>query len=465
MSMKRRQFLKTGAMGAVAGALTASQSASADVTYNEEILVYIFLRGGIDCFNFVVPLGDKDHEYYSIMRPVLAIPDTGTGAAIPLGSEPFGLNPLLSPLKDLYDSSHLAIVQACGTPDAIASRSHFDAEKYIELGTPGSVGTFTGWLHRHFVSMTDTLGLYPEEIFLPIVAFRNNPPSSLLGNSSSLTVWSPEQFRLDNAHWRWNVAGGDPGIMQLDLVPDIYNLAADPISIAGAQALAAEDLLRNSFDTEYTGSGDIAYQDDNIGRQLSDVAQLIKLDAGTRIFTLDYGNFDTHSNQNDPGGYGARIENLGRALASFLDDLEKSGGSYADRTTVIIQSEFGRRLYENNSLGTDHGNGNMMLALGKNVNGGNIYGNWPGLYPGTEDDWVDYPNPKNGSTEPELFQGALSTTTDFRRVLSEYLQRRGQHTTQSREFVFPGYTGYSPMDIFKSIPDPDDLIFRGGFEG
>jgi len=151
-------------------------------------------------------------------------------------------------------------------------------------------------------------------------------------------------------------------------------------------------------------------------------------------------------------------------LASFFDDLEKSGGSYADRTTVIIQSEFGRRLYQNNSNGTDHGNGNMMLALGKNVNGGQIYGEWPGLYPGTEDDWVDYPNPKNGSTEPELFQGALSTTADFRRVLSEYLQRRGQHTTQSREFVFPGYTGYSPMGIFKPIPDPDDLIFGSGFE-
>jgi hypothetical protein len=92
------------------------------------------------------------------------------------------------------------------------------------------------------------------------------------------------------------------------------------------------------------------------------------------------------------------------------------------------------------------------------------YGSWPGLYPGTEDDWVDYPNPKNGSTEPELFQGALSTTTDFRRVLSEYLQRRGEHTTQSREFVFPGYSGYSPMGIFKPIPNPDDLISSDGFE-
>lgn len=138
--------------------------------------------------------------------------------------------------------------------------------------------------------------------------------------------------------------------------------------------------------------------------------------------------------------------------------------SYADRTTVIIQSEFGRRLYENNSAGTDHGNGNMMLALGRNVNGGKIYGDWPGLYPGTGDGWVDYANPGNGSTEPKLFQGALSVTTDFRRVLSEYLHTRGQHTTQSREFVFPGYTGYAPMGIFKPLPEPDDMIMSDGFE-
>ena len=465
MSMKRRQFLKTSALGTVAGGLSVAAPVRAGTTYNEEILVYVFLRGGIDCFNFVVPLGANDHEYYSIMRPVLAIPDSGTGAAIPLGSEPFGLNPLLSPLKDLYDSRHLAIVQATGTPDDIASRSHFDAEKYIELGTPGSVGTYTGWLHRHFLSMTDTLNLYPEEIFLPIVAFRNNPPTSLLGNSSSLTVGSPEQFRLDNAHWRWNVdEGGEEGVMQLELLPAIYSLGTDPVSNAGGQALAAEALLRTSFDPEYTGAGDIAYQTDNIGRQMKDVAQLIKLDVGSRIFTLDYGNFDSHANQNDPRSYDNLIDGLGRALASFFDDLGKSGGSYADRTTVIVQSEFGRRLYENNSAGTDHGNGNMMLALGSNVNGGRIYGDWPGLYPGTGDGWVDYANPKSGSTEPELFQGALSVTTDFRRVLSEYLHTRGQHTTQSREFVFPGYTGYSPMGIFTSLPDPDNLIMSDGFE-
>ncbi len=124
-------------------------------------------------------------------------------------------------MLDLYNAGHLAVVQAVGTPDDIASRSHFDAEKYVELGTPGLGWNTSGWLHRHFQSMSTTLGLYPEEIFLPIIAFRNTPPASLLGNNSTLTVWSPADFKLDNAHWRWNVE--DTGYMQLDMLPEIYD--------------------------------------------------------------------------------------------------------------------------------------------------------------------------------------------------------------------------------------------------
>ena len=248
--MKRRQFLKTSAIGALAGgAISPGQVYSAD-GHNEEILVHIFLRGGIDGFNVVVPLGDKDHEYYSIMRPVLSITDSGAGSALPIGAEPFGFNPLAAPLKDLYDAGNLAIVHATGTPNAIASRSHFDAEKYIELGTPGSVGTSTGWLHRHFFSMSSTLGLYPDEIFMPIVSLRNNPPVSLLGNNSVLTVRSPGGFKLDNAYWRWNIQEPDwpdKGLMQLDLLPEIYDLSSGETAQAGNQALAAEAILRTSF--------------------------------------------------------------------------------------------------------------------------------------------------------------------------------------------------------------------------
>jgi uncharacterized protein (DUF1501 family) len=130
--MKRRQFLKTGIAGTAAAGTLARPMSAVAAPFNDEILVYVFLRGGIDGFNVVVPLDEHDHEYYSIMRPTLAIPDTGEGAALPLGAEPFGLNPLASPLKDLFDAGHLAVINAVGTPDDIASRSHFDAEKYIE---------------------------------------------------------------------------------------------------------------------------------------------------------------------------------------------------------------------------------------------------------------------------------------------------------------------------------------------
>jgi uncharacterized protein (DUF1501 family) len=459
--MKRRQFLKSSAVGAVASSAFA-RHAQAAPAFNEQILVYIFLRGGIDGCNLVVPLGDADHEYYSIMRPSLGIPDSGPGAALAMGGEPFGFNPVAAPLLELYNAGRLAVVQAVGTPNDIASRSHFDAEKYVELGTPGLVGTTSGWLHRHFHAMGSMLGLYPEEIFLPIIAFRNNPPASLLGSTSALTVSSPGAFRLDNAHWRWGV--DDTGFMQLDMLPQIYDVAGDAFSHAGRQALAAEAILRTNYDENYTGSGNLPYDGSRIGEALSDIAQLIKLDLGARIFTLDYHNFDSHTNQDNPDNYDNLVAGLSSGLAAFLDDLEQSGGSSAERTTVIIQSEFGRRLYQNISNGTDHGNGNLMLLLGSGVNGGSIYGSWPGLYPGTADGFVDYANPKNGLTDPELFQGALSVTTDFRRVLSEYLDVRCQHTPGSLDYVFPDYSGYAPMGLFQPLAPPPDEIFVSGFE-
>lgn len=467
--MKRREFIKSGALGGLApGLALAPATARSGPAYNEEILVYIFLRGGIDGLNLVVPLDPADHGYYSTMRPTLAIPDSGPGAALPIGGEPFGFNPRAAPLNDLYAAGHLAIVNAVGTPDAIASRSHFDAEKYVELGTPGLVGTLSGWLHRHFLSMGQTLNLYPEEILLPVVALRNTPPASLLGNTSSLTVWSPDEFRLDNAHWRWNYQEpewvGEKGYMQMEMLPELYGLSAGEVPLAGSQALAAEAILRASFDSDYSSSGSLPYEQNNIARQLADVAQLIKLEVGTRLFSLDFGNFDSHANQDDPGNYDNLVEYLSRALAAFMDDLAQSGGDYASRTTVIVQSEFGRRAYQNVSNGTDHGNGNLMLVLGAAVNGGQMYGEWPGLYPGTEDGWVEHPNPKNGSEEPELFQGALATTTDFRRVLSEYLHQRCEHTEATRQFVFPGYSGYSPLGIFQPLNQRPNHIFGSDFE-
>lgn len=462
--MKRRSFLKNSLAGAAAPAIIMPGVGLSAQEYNEEILVHIFLRGGIDGLNVVVPLGEHDHKYYSIMRPTLKIPDSGVGAALPIGVEPFGFNPLAAPMKELYDSGLLAVVQAVGTPDNISSRSHFDAEKYLELGTPGNIGTPTGWLHRHFISMTQSLNQYPDDILLPIIAFLNNLPTSLLGNTSTLTFNDPGVFRLDSAHWRWNLGDdswdGEKGYMQREMLPRIYDLRNDEVSAAGQAALRAEHIIRTRYNSEYNSSGNVGYQDDNIAKQLSDVAQLIKMDNGTRLFPLDYQNFDSHANQNNPAAFDNLLDYLARALVAFFDDLENSAGDYADRTTVIIQSEFGRRAFQNNSLGTDHGNGNILIAIGRQVNGGKLYGTWPGLYPGTADEWVDYSNPKNGSTEPELFEGALATTTDFRQVLGEYLFNRCRYDNDAFSFVFPGYDTYAPIGVFKR----QEVIFRGGFE-
>jgi uncharacterized protein (DUF1501 family) len=462
--MKRRQFIKGSLASTAVPAVLASGTGHAAAKPNEDILVYIFLRGGIDGLNVVVPLDDKDHEYYSIMRPTLAVPDAGTGAALPIGSEPFGFNPLAAPMKELYDAGLLAVVQAVGTPDSIASRSHFDAEKYVELGTPGNVGTPSGWLHRHYLNMTGNLGQYPDEILLPIIAFLNNPPTSLLGNTAALTFDDPSSFRLDSAHWRWNLEspdfGGEKGYTQLELLSAIYGVGNDRVSQAGAQALIAEDVLRTRYDPEYQSAGPIGYEGDYMGSKLRSVAQLIKMGNGTRIYALDYQNFDSHAFQDNPDAFDNLLDYLARALVGFFDDLENSPGGLADRVTVILQSEFGRRAFQNSNNGTDHGNGNILIAVGKTVNGGKLYGQWPGLYPGTEDGWVDYANPKNGSTEPELFQGALATTTDFRRVLADYLVRRCAYNTTALQTVFPSYAGYTTMNLFERQP----LIFGDDFE-
>lgn len=465
-TLNRRMFLTRGpvVMAGLGAGFSAFSNAAA---FNNEILIYIFLRGGIDGVNVVVPLGN-DHQYYSLMRNTLAVPDSGAGAALAIGNSGFGFHPAAQSLLNLYNSGYLAIVNAAGTPNQLASRSHFDAEKYMELGTPGQATGSSGWLHRHFDAMASQLNSLPDEILIPIMAFRTTPPTSLLGSNAVLTVYSPGSFRLDNSHWRWGLddAGGgydDLDYKQLTLLPDLYDINGAAIETAGARALSAEAIMRQSYDETYAGMGSVPYPADNdFAARLRDTAQLIKLDTdiGLRLVTLDYDGWDTHTGQNDDNFFSNNLGALSQALEAFFDDLNKSGGDYADRTTVIIESEFGRRLYENADRGTDHGNGNVMLAIGKNVNGGSIYGSWPGLYPGNE--WVNYPNPVNGSWQPELFEGALSVTTDFRRVISEYLLKRGQHTTGTLNYVFPGYSGYTPLGIFNPIPEIP--LFRNDFE-
>ncbi|MFO1350138.1 MAG: DUF1501 domain-containing protein [Gammaproteobacteria bacterium] len=464
LKLTRRALLSSGAHAVIGLGAGAYAGFSRAASFNDEILVYVFLRGGIDGCNVVVPLG-KDHEYYTLMRPTLALPTSGTGAVLPLGNSGFGFNAAAAPLRDLYNSGHLAVVLAAGTPTSIASRSHFDAEKYIELGTPGLVNTATGWLHRHFDAMANQLNQYPPSILLPILALRSTPPASLLGNNAVLTVYSPESFRLDNAYWRWSREGAgqpDQGYMQLELLKDVYAAGSDSVTLAGRQALTAEAILFDRYNPNYTGSGTIPYPaDDNFAKNLRDIAQLIKLNLGLRIATADYDGWDTHEGENDGNYFNDQVSSLSRSLAAFFDDINRTAG-VADRVTVIVQSEFGRRVYEDFNRGTDHGNGNFMLALGKQVNGGKLYGVWPGLYPGEE--WVNYANPKNGSFDPELFQGALNTTTDFRRALSDYLMTRYPYTASTLNYVFPGYSGFQTMGLFKANAAPGDSLFSSGFE-
>lgn len=471
-ALSRRSFLK-GSSAAVMGLGSGFAAFSNAAPFNNQILVYVFLRGGIDGANVIIPLAGDDRAYYEAMRNNLIVP---VNNSLQIGAENFYFNPAAQPLLNLYNAGYLALVQAVGTPDDIASRSHFDAEKYIELGTPTQVSGTSGWLHRHFDAMANQLNLLPPEILIPILAFRSTPPTSLLGNTSTLTVYSPGSFELDNAHWRWDIEDPDQSYddndyMQLDLLPDLYDPTGDFIEQSGAQALVAEAIMRESYDPAYTGSGSLVYPGGNyFAERIKDIAQLIKLDPdiGLRIATVDFGGWDTHVDQESGNYYSNNLGTLCQAIEAFFDDLESSGGDYAERTTMIVQSEFGRRWFENADSGTDHGNGNFMLVCGKQVNGGQLYGAWPGVYPGLNQFGIGYPNPKDNSETPELFNGALATTTDFRQILGEYLMKRGQHNATTLNYVLPDDPNYSwqynPLGIFNPITINNEILMSG-FEG
>ena len=243
----------------------------------------------------------------------------------------------------------------------------------------------------------------------------------------------------------------------------MYNPNGDSVEQAGLKALHAEAIMRVEYDPDYTGSGSIAYPSGFFADRMRDLAQLIKLDTdlSLRIATIDFGGWDTHTAQNNY--FNNALGELSQSIEAFLDDLAQSGGDYFDRTTIIMQSEFGRRAFQNYDEGTDHGSGNIMLALGKPVTGGAVYGTWPGLYPGS--DWVNYVNPNSGTFEPELFEGAVATTTDFRHILGEFLMQRCQYNTAALSSVFPGFTGYSPLGIFKPLSvATGNVILSDNFE-
>ncbi|MDA8021222.1 MAG: DUF1501 domain-containing protein, partial [Thermoanaerobaculia bacterium] len=407
----RRGFL-VGCSAAIAG-LAGSRFNSMAFAHpggDHDVLVTIFLRGGMDGLSLICPIDGADRGHYEAARPGLAIPTSGPGSALPLSSA-FGLHPAAAPLLGLWQDSHMAVIQASGMIDVV-NKSHFDAMQFVELGTPGSISAPDGWLTRH---LQTTSGL-PPEVVLPSLAIGDLQPVSLLDSLETVNVADPDRFEIGNGPWQWRDA-------QRTALRNIYDGQSSWLHDAGLQALDAIDIIQLNATGEYTPSGGAVYPEDPFGEQLRLLAQMIKLDLGLQVATIDFGGWDTHEGQGSGSqGYLAELfGSLATGLEAFYTDLDAD--LYTNRLTVVVQSEFGRELHENADSGTEHGYGNRMLVLGGNVNGG-FHGTFPGLHPDVLVDGTD-----------------LGVTTDYRQVLSEILIRRLHNP--AIDVVFPGYTGYS----------------------
>jgi uncharacterized protein (DUF1501 family) len=430
MTITRRHFIAgcSTAIAAMAGGRIADLAFAGELgatAASDEILITVFLRGGCDGLSLVAPYDDGN---YVTRRGGLAIPGSAALDINPQNTtvtSSFGLHPQAGPLRELYAAQKLAIVHACGLNDD--TRSHFDAMDYIERGTPGNKNTSTGWLTRHLRCVNPTGAL-------PTLAAGSATPASLLSDLNAISMTDGGSFAL-SSHWRYSSK-------MLGSLKKFYG-GSSAFQTIGARTIQTVETLA-AEEMAYTPQPGVAYPDNSFGNALKLVAQMIKLDLGLRIATVDFGGWDTHESQGaggDPNGYFARqIDTLARSLHAFYNDLPLQ----QNKLTVVVMSEFGRRLGVNASNGTDHGHGNVMLVLGGKVNGGKMYGAWPGL--------LDLDQSQD-----------LKITTDYRRVLSEVLVRRLDNPKLG--IVFPGYTGYAPLGITGSAADDLPIDYAAGFKG
>jgi len=406
----------SAAIAATAGARLGF-AAFGDPDDNHDVLVVIFLRGGMDGLSLVAPTGGPDRTFYEAARPRLALPVAGDNALLALG-DGFGLHPAAAPLHDLYQAGRMAIVHGCGMN--VDTRSHFDAQEYLELGTPGSRAISSGWLARHLATAPGI----PAQVLIPSLAVGAGQPTSLLGDRQTIAMESPDDFNVDTGPWRWRDA-------QRLALRRLWSGGASSVYHAGLQAMNAMDLVEAYAGDDIPVAGGAQYPENGFGRQMRLVAQMVKLGVGLRVAAVDLGGWDTHEGQ--PWRFADLVGTLAGGMAALYTDLDVTGSPpLARRVTVVLQSEFGRRVRQNADDGTDHGHGNPMVLLGGSVIGG-LHGVWPGLAP------------------EQLYDGSdVAVTTDFRQVLSEILVRRLGNPRIGH--VFPGYTGYAPLGL---VDGPD----------
>jgi uncharacterized protein (DUF1501 family) len=402
MKISRRVFLNSGGVSMIGMSTIPAflqRAVAATPMPNKKKLIVVFQRGAADGLNIVVPFGEEN--YYRI-RPTIAIPQPrngAEGAAVDLDGF-FGLHPSLAPLGPLFHQGQLAIVHAAGSPDT--TRSHFDAQDFMESGTPGVKSTEDGWLNR-------TVGSISEQEASPFraVAMGPNLPLTLRGPAPAIALADVKQFRVMSQSTA--VQGGFEAL---------YAQTVDKVLRGtGTETFEAIDLLRKADPSRFPPENGADYPKSHVGQTVQQVAQLLKTDIGMEVGFVDTGGWDNHVNEGGAQGQMSNLlRDLGQGLAAFHQDL----GDRMEDVVVVTMSEFGRTAHENGNRGTDHGHANCMFVMGGPVKGGKVYGKWPGLGPGQLNEGRD-----------------LALTTDFRSVLGEVIN--GHLGASNLHSVFPGF--------------------------
>lgn len=429
-TIARRMFLKSSGLalltlGIPPEFLTRALLADTAAVTRKKILICIFQRGAVDGLNMVVPFAEK--AYYRVRRSIAIDPPRAGAEESALDLDGFfGLHPSLEPVLPFWRRGELAVVHACGSPHP--TRSHFEAQDFMETAAPGVKTTRDGWLNRllaenrcaecdgrtlaggsahaadHAVGQAGLAG-----DLLRGVTIAPELPLALRGTYPTLAIPDLQRF---------GVAGGRDRSLETTFSELYRSSSGDVVSGAADQSFDAIELLRQADPTRYSPRDGVEYPRTPFGRSLQQIAQLVKSDVGLEVAFADLGGWDTHLAQGGSRGQLAnRLRELAAGLAALYSDLDDR----MEDVVVITMSEFGRTVAENGSGGTDHGHGNCMLVLGGAVSGGSVLGTWPGLEAGQLHEQRD-----------------LAITTDFRDVLGEVVVRHLGATNTDR--VFPGYT-------------------------
>lgn len=418
--VNRRAFMKSGAMALFAAGFggvptfiaRAANSVKILLPYKKnKVLVCIFQRGAMDGLMAVSPYTDPNLK---TLRPTLYMsPATTEGKQIDLDGR-FGLHPSLAAFAPFFTEGRMAIVHGVGSPNT--TRSHFDAQDYMESGTPFSKSTSSGWLNR-------AVGLLGHEgTPFRAVSLTSSLPRSLYGDQESLAINNLQDFAIQ---MRGNPLATNLAAKSFEQLYD--QTSSQILSKTGKESFDAMKMLNVNNIKNYQPANGVVYPNSPLGNALKQIATLIKMDVGMEVAFAESGGWDTHFNQGTVNGALARnLKDFSDSITAFWKDME----AYQDEVTVMTMTEFGRTAHQNGTGGTDHGRASCLFVLGNDVQGGEVYNNIKSLAKAELEDGRDLP-----------------VSTDFRSVFSSVAN--GHLKINNNTKLFPSWDGTS-LTLMKS---------------